>query len=73
MYMFKMAIHSLYSMIFNYTSFIKSFYFILAVFLFYPSPVVSQGSIELPPVEAFIAKWAPSGGSNLGSLQSFLI
>lgn len=30
-------------------------YFLVILILFYPSSVVSQGSIELPPVEAFIA------------------
>ena len=48
-------------------------YLLIILILFYPSPVVSQGSIELPPIEAFIAKWAPSGGSELGSSQSFLL
>lgn len=28
---------------------------------------------EMPPVEAFISKWAQSGGSELGSAQSFLV
>ncbi len=32
----------------------------------------AEGRFALPPVEAFIAKWSPSGGSELGSSQSFL-
>lgn len=33
----------------------------------------TQRGFVMPPVEAFIAKWNPSGGSELGSSQSFLI
>ncbi len=32
----------------------------------------TQTRLNLPPIEAFILKWTPSGGSELGSSQSFL-
>ncbi len=33
---------------------------------------IAKARLNLPPVEAFILKWTPSGGSELGSSQSFL-
>lgn len=33
----------------------------------------AQKRFTLPPIEAFIAKWSTSGGSELGSSQTFLL
>lgn len=32
-----------------------------------------EQGFQMPPVEAFIARWKPSGGSELGSSQSFIL
>lgn len=41
--------------------------------LVFASPATAATRFTLPPIDAFITRWTPSGGSELGSSQAFLM